>query len=82
MARPRTSRRTPEPEALGPLCPGCSGSIPSNAAPGSGPGVTSRFDGTTEVCRLCGRFEESAVLAGTPLVAPGRTVPTSKEHVA
>lgn len=81
MARPRT-RRAPEPEALGPLCPGCSGSIPSNAAPGSGPGVISRFDGKTEVCRLCGRFETLAVVSGTPLVAPGRTIPTSKERTA
>ena len=40
-----------------PVCPKCSGYIPSNENPGAYPGAISRADNKTEICSACGMNE-------------------------
>lgn len=40
-----------------PVCPKCSGYIPSNENPGAYPGAISRADNKTEICSACGIAE-------------------------
>ena len=48
-----------------PICPRCTGFIPSNLFPGEYPGAISRIDNKTEICSDCGT--EEAILALIPL---------------
>lgn len=43
-----------------PVCPKCSGYIPSNENPGAYPGAISRADNKTEICSSCGTNEALA----------------------
>lgn len=43
-----------------PICPKCSGYIPSNENPGAYPGAISRADNKTEICSACGTNEALA----------------------
>lgn len=43
-----------------PVCPNCSGYIPSNENPGAYPGAISRADNKTEICSACGTAEAIA----------------------
>lgn len=43
-----------------PVCPKCSGYIPSNENPGAYPGAISREDNKTEICSACGTAEALA----------------------
>lgn len=43
-----------------PVCPKCSGYIPSNENPGAYPGAISRADNKTEICSACGTNEALA----------------------
>jgi hypothetical protein len=48
---------TDSPSAEHPVCPRCSGFIPSNERPGEYPGALSRADNKTEICSACGTDE-------------------------
>ncbi len=48
-----------------PICPRCTGFIPSNVFPGEYPGAISRIDNKTEICSDCGTEEAIVALIDT-----------------